>query len=142
MRVSINGVPYEVPRAIEEKLLADLLAEGEREYLKVPKGWRITGEALSRLILGKIEEQVTRISGRDAGRAMRPPRNADKNLYLANIVAHGLLEGLKNVEFVVGTDQGTVNTFYPIFQSPGASGGQVDTDRDIRLREDNGAQIP
>ncbi len=142
MRISINGVQYAVPREKEEKLLSDVLAHGTAEYAKVPKGWRIAGEALSRLVLKKIEENVAKIAGREAARAMRAPRNADKNLYLASLVAHELLEGLKHVELTICTDSGTIDAFNLIVQSPSATGGQVDSHRDIRIGQDNGAQIP
>ena len=144
MKLLINGEEHEVPRAYQEQLLLDLLEEGKRDYYeKVPNGWRVLAKPFTRGILAAIEKEAIKKGGIEAGRRVRPKRGDDPNLYLAELFGKILLEGLKYVNLTIDYDDtGAVSAFRLDLIHTGEAGGQVDSDRDIRLRQDDGAQIP
>ena len=142
MKLHLNGEPFDVPFAFLEKLVADVLEEGKKDYAtKIPKGWRIAGQAISRMILEKMErEAVAQIGKEQAKEVLRPARGEDPNLRLAQVFSRILLKGLTYVDVYIATGEGAIDTFnFTIEQGAGQAGRQVDFDRDIRVRQDNGA---
>lgn len=145
MKLHINGEAFDVPPAFTHKLMDDLLKEGEKDYYeKVPKGWRILGQALARLVLEKMEKDAIPQIGKQAARdVLRPKDREDPNLLLAKVFSRIMLKGLELVDVYIATsDSGTIDTFnFTVEQSAGASGRQVDFGGDIGLRQDHGSQV-
>ena len=147
MRLSINGVAFDVPPAFLEKVMSDLLVEGEKDYKeKVPVGWRIAGQAVSRMILQTMEQGAAKQIGREAARELLRPKNReDPNLLLAKVFSRVLLKGMGLVDVYICTDEDsrTIDTFnFTIEQGAGEAGQRVDFDGSQGERENNGAQIP
>ena len=158
MKLTINGEVNEVPRPYLEKMTAQLLEKGEEEYAKLGTGEgeyqklfmtaRIAAKPFARGFLLLIEKYAEKKYGKGAGLQFRPDRNADPNLFLMRITGRFLLEGLSRyVEVSIETANNVTTSFNvsiptnisDAIAGKGVSGGQVDTDRYIGMRQDNGA---
>ena len=146
MRIHLNGEAHPVPEQFLEKVMSDLLQEGVKDYQeKIPKGWRIAAQAISRMVLEKMERDAVAQIGKEQAKAvLRPVRGEDPNLRLAQVFSRILLKGLSYVDLYIATgDSGAIDTFnFTVEQGAGQAGRQVDFDRNERLRENHSPQIP
>lgn len=145
MKLHLNGEAFEVPAAFTDKLVADLLKEGEKDYKeKVPAGWRILGQALSRLILESMERKAIPQIGKQAAKdLLRPVRGEDPNLLLARVFSRILLKGLSYVEVFINTgDSGTVEAFnFTVEQGAGEARTRVDFDGSAGVGQNHRTEI-
>lgn len=141
MKLEINGESYDVTRQYEEKLMDDLLSQGELEYQKLNGEWRILAKPFTRGILQMIEGHIAKLQGKEVARLVRPERGTDPNLHLAKLLSRMLLEGLKHVTVHIQLEEGShsASSFAISIASASQAGRQVDIDRNERLRQDNRA---
>ncbi len=144
MKLTLNGVSYDVPRMLEEKLMGDLLEEARQDYYaKINVKWRVAAKPFTRGLLMLIEKEAIKAGGIEAGRAVRPPtRDTDSNLWLAGLLAHMLLEGLKQLELTIDEAEGIISAFHLDIKGQNQTGGQVGVDRNVRVRQNDGAALP
>lgn len=142
MKLSLNGQEYRVPREYEEKLLADLLAEGTKDYhTKLEKKWQVIAMVPARLILKAIEDHAAQ-QNPEAAQIIRPAKGEDPVLKLGWVFSQMLLEGLKHVNLAIDTTEGTITAFnLAIEQGAGEAGRLVDFDGSAGQRQDNRTQI-
>lgn len=151
MNIVISGQAMDMLPGLEEKLMADLLTEGTREYFKLDPAKRIAAKGLVAVPLlvwmeNHTRQQVEKLhgkeAGKEAGRAVRCPRGDDPNLHLAKLFSEILLRAMKHATLTIDADSGTITDFHLDLKSPGEAGRQLDSDRHQGIREVNGAQIP
>ena len=142
MQLEINGKTYDVPESYQTKLFDDMLAEGLTEYEKLSPEWRVLAKPISRGILLAIEKQLATKIGKEKAKEVRPG-NEDANKHLLKLLAKVLFEGMKRASIHVNCEEGTdqISSFSISISRQGEAGRQVDTDRNIRLRENNSTQI-
>ena len=142
MKISFDGQVYDVPRDKEERLLADLLTEGAKDYQKLDKKWRVIAQGAARAVLGLLEMKAR--DKKAAAAQLRPARGEDPVLKLGPVFAGMLLEGLKHVHlYVATTDSGAVDTFHlAIEQGTGEAGRLMDSHGSAGQRQDNRAEVP
>ena len=144
MKLTLNGTSYDVPRQLEERMMVDLLEEGKQDYYgKIPVAYRTMAKPFTRGILFAIEKEAIKAGGIEAGRAVRPSHGSDANLWLAQLLAQMLLEGLKQLELSIDADAdtGTISAFHLDIKGQNQAGGQVDLDRHVGVGQDDGAEV-
>lgn len=160
MKLAMNGESYDVPQPYLEKLMADVLSEGAKDYQgKLDRKLQALAIGGARVILLGIEKHVTKkvehealargMESKEAKRlaaeaasAIRPGK-ADPVLHLGFVFSRVVLEGLKHVALHIDTDgQGSVSAFGLVIEGAGEAGRLVGLDRGEGIREINGAQIP
>lgn len=148
MKLYINGEENQVPRAFLEKLMGQLLDLGLVEYDKLTRPARVMIKPLTRGILAWLEKVAAEKHGKEAGKLFRPPSGEDPTPFLARCLSVMLLEGLDAyVDLAIDTSDHRATalscSIAPALRGQGAgeAGRQVDSARDIGLRQDDRADI-
>jgi hypothetical protein len=111
MKIKINGQTYDVPREYEARLFEQLWQMAQDEYGKLAKEWRVLAMPFTRGGLKLLENKVARSEGKEAAKALRPGAN-DPNLFLAQILAKMLFEGMKYVTLACEVESESIVAFH------------------------------
>lgn len=142
MKLTINGERSAIPPEQEQEMIRGILEELKADYYKkLPQHWRVAAKPFTRAMLLMLEKEAEKKGGIEAARAIRPPRNADPNIYLGEILAGILLKGLEYVNLRLDICEGTISAVKLDFESPRQAGGSLDSDRHVGLRENDGSQV-
>ncbi len=145
MKIELDGKTYDLPPALEEKLLQDfwdLLAHLYESRLgdKEKVGLMVITRGM--LLKAEIEARLT--AGKEAALRLRPPKKADPNLFIAELFLPQAMEALAHATIHIDSEGATrcITAFNLSFEGAGASGGQLGADRDAGIRQDDRAQVP
>lgn len=98
MRIELNGVACEMPPDVQRKLLDFVQSDLEQRYTRDMDGaMKALAKAFSRKILMDLEKRARKAGGDELAARFRPPKRADPNLFLANVIRDIGEEALKNV---------------------------------------------
>lgn len=148
MNLDINGEIYDVPAAYVDQLSDGLGDVAIQMYeAKLDDALKSGLMVLTRALLVKEELSVRAQYGKEAARAMRPPPKSDPNIWLFKRMLPTIRELLKYVNISIQSDSSTITAFNVSFPtdisdaitSGDTSGGQVDTDRNKWVWQDNRA---
>ncbi len=112
MKIEINGQTYEVPREYETRMFEQLWQMALGEYEKLGREWRVLAMPFTRSGLKILEDKVAKAQGKEAGKAIRPPRGEDPNLFLGQLLAKMLFEGLKHITLACETEAESITAFH------------------------------
>ncbi len=141
MKLILNGRKLTVPTTAESKIAGLLLAQGTTEYHKLAKQWRVCMMPISRAILGWFEKYMRDHFDKETALQFRPERGEDPNLFLAKKLSEMLGAGLQYVEVTLTTDEREVTSFDVSLEGSSITGGQVDSDGDIRIGQNHRLEI-
>ena len=145
MKIIINDTPYELTQEQRAQLVTLFRAKIEEQYQKLEPQWRLAAKAASRGLLGWIEDQVKQKSGIDEAKKVRPGKKDDPVLHLFSIGERILGDMIAHVAISLSTTkQNTIEGFTATLSRKGqdTDGRPLDTDGNIRIREDDSSEIP
>lgn len=143
MNVEINGATYEVPQAVADKLINDIVAVAIAKYnsLDSPmiEKFKIGGQMLVRGALKFIEDVARKQYGKEVSLQFRPPPKCDPTVWALQTFLPTMKKELEHVTLSCQIDvtTNTATAFSLSVPSKGSSRRQVDTTGDIGLRENN-----
>lgn len=110
MRIEINGMACEMPPEVQRKLLDYLQNDLEQRYTRDMDGaMKALAKAFTRKVLLDMERKARKIGNEELAARFRPPRRADPNLHLANVLRDFGEEGLKHVCLYITLDESGEN---------------------------------
>ena len=142
MKISIDGVDYQVPAEEEFILLSQIQKMALGEYAKLDSRWRLLGKPLAREWLRRSEDEARAKWGKEQALVFRPDKHADPCIHLSKILLRILQEALKHVEVSIGTDGHTVAALSLAIEGKGADGRPLVIDGHIGIGENDRTQIP
>jgi len=128
MRLQIDGKVYPVPREYEVQVFDQLWNRDAIPWYSKVENWiKVLAQPVTRLILAFLEKQVEKEAGPEKAKLLRPPdRYADPNLWLGEVMAKMLLEGLQYVTLVATTDgDGRLANFHLELDAEGSQAPSV-----------------
>jgi hypothetical protein len=143
MKIELNGQEFDVPADYVGKLSNDVLKLVEDMYeTKIDDALKSMLMVITRALLVKEEFAIRAKHGKEMARKVRPPAKTDPNLWLMKLLLPAIQEMLKNVTVTCETTGQTVTALNVQLPHSGTTGGQVDTDRNVRMWENNSTQVP
>ena len=107
MKLQIDGRTYQIPREYEIQIFYQLWNRDALPwYGKVEKWMKVAASPVSRVVLAFLEGQIEKEVGPEKAKLVRPPkRDTDPNLWLGEVLAKMLLEGLNFVTLCCETTE-------------------------------------
>lgn len=110
MRIEINGMACEMPPDVQRKLLDVVQNDLEQRYSRDMDGaMKALTKAFTRKLLLDMERKARKAGGEELAARFRPPRRADPNMHLANVLRDIGEEGLKHVCLYITLDESGEN---------------------------------
>lgn len=143
MRVEINNQSFDVPEDFVNQLADAVWSLFERMYEeKVDDAAKFGLMAVTRAMLVKQELEVRMKFGKEAAQAMRPPPKSDPNLWVARQYLPFVREIIHGSTLACETTGESITALTFAIPRPGSTGGQVDTTRIERVRQNDRIEIP
>jgi hypothetical protein len=134
VKLQIDGRTYQIPREYEIQIFDQLWNRDALPWYNKTERWiKVAASPITRLVLAFLEGQVEKEAGPDKAKLIRPPaRDTDPNLWLGEVMAKMLLEGLNFVTLCCETTENMdtgergITNFHLELEASGATDSAVE----------------
>ena len=142
MQLIIDGKPYTLQEEDARQLISFAQDMMLAEYSKLDDNWQFLSKPIARTILQKMEESAKKKGAtKEQALAFRPPKRQGPTEHLIKIISGVFFEAVRRVELRITTDGDRISSFTSEIKHQGESGGSLASDGDIRVGQDDDAEI-